>query len=190
MKKYVIILALFGLYFLGCSDQPTVSYEPAASEVMYKLIELPAPLNLKLNTVYTVSKVINGSTGGTITIQDNYAGGPYGNVTKNITLTFPSGSFSGTKTITLSVDDYYCVADFSPSMTFLMPVVANVTYTGINLYGIDPAKIKFVYLKDDGSIEYLTNDGVTIDLATGTLKVKNVKLNHFSRYGFINVEGE
>ena len=35
-------------------------------------------------------------------------------------------------------------------------------------------------------VEYAVNDGIVVDLSTGTLQVINAKIPHFSRYGFIN----
>lgn len=186
MKKYLMILSLLGFYFAGCSEETLVSSEPTVNQNNYKLIELPAAKGLKTNTVYTVSKEISGYNGGSLSIGDSYVGGSYGKVTKNITLTFPAGAYSGTKNITMTVDDYYCTADFSPSMSFLKSATVNATYTGIDLTGINVSTIKFVYLRDDGAYENLAYDGITVDYATGTISVKNVKINHFSRYGFVN----
>ena len=71
-------------------------------------------------------------------------------------------------------------------MVFNGSVVYNVTYSGIDLTGIDPKTVQFAYLASDGSVQYAANDGIVVDLATGKLQVINAKIPHFSRYGFVN----
>lgn len=186
MKKYIMVLLVLAFYLVGCSDESIVSSDPVSNQNNYKLIEMPAANGLRTNSVYSVSKDISGNNGGSLNIYDSYSGGQFGMITKDITLTFSAGAFSGTKTISMSIDDLYCTASFLPGISFLKSVVVNVTYTGINLSGINASTLKFVYIKDDGTFEYLLYDSITVDYNTGKLSVKNVKINHFSRYGFVN----
>ncbi len=99
---------------------------------------------------------------------------------------FAPGAFSGTKTITMTLSDENTSVKFGPSMQFNAEVLYNVTYTGLNLKGIDPSTVKFAYLAADGSVQYAKNEGIKVDLSTGTLSVYNALIPHFSRYGFIN----
>ena len=46
---------------------------------------------------------------------------------------FPSGSFSGEKIITMTVDDSTLTGTFSPHMIFDKPVSFSVLFTGVNL---------------------------------------------------------
>jgi hypothetical protein len=71
-------------------------------------------------------------------------------------------------------------------MVFNIPLSFTIRYIGIDLSKINPATVKFAYIASDGSLEYAVNDGIVIDLSTGTLQVINAKIPHFSRYGFIN----
>ena len=154
MKKYIIILLMLGLYLAGCSDESTVSSVPISNQTSYKLIKLPAATGLQVNNIYSDSKQIDGSVGGTLSLNGSYSGGPFGTVTVTSTLVFPAWSFSGTKTISMTADDEYCASSFQPGMSFWKSGIYNITYTGVNLTGVNPSTVKFVYLKNDGSLEY------------------------------------
>ena len=83
-------------------------------------------------------------------------------------------------------DGATCVSTFGPSYVFNLSLTLNITYTGVNLSGINPSTVKFAYLATDGSVKYAANDGIVVDLATGKLQVVNAVIPHFSRYGFVN----
>lgn len=168
----------------GCSEETLVDSSLPASN--NKLVRLPVRQGLSLNSNFSDSKQISGSEGGSLTLQGSYSGGPYGTVTVNSTLTFPAGSFSGAKTITITAEDDYCASSFWPGMSFSQPGIYNLTYTGIDLTGIDPSNISFVYLNNNGDLEYAENDGIFVDFSTGKLQVINARIPHFSRYGFVN----
>lgn len=186
MKKYISIIVLLGLLVVGCSEESLVNSNPTSAQNGYKLIKLPTASGLQINNVYSDSKSISGSAGGSLSIQGSYSGGPFGTVTVNSTLVFPAGSFSGTKTISMTADDEYCASTFLPGMSFSKSGIYNITYTGVDLTGINPSTVRFAYLKQDGTMEYPVHEGITVDFTTGKISVKNAKLNHFSRYGFVN----
>lgn len=186
MKKYISIIILFSLFIIGCSDDSVVNSSPTQLQNNYKLVKLPAHSGLQINNNYSDSKQITGSTGGTLSLQGSYSGGPYGTVTVNSTLEFMGGSFSGTKTITMTADDEYCASSLSPGMSFSLPGIYNITYTGVDLSEINPSTAKFVYLKANGELEYPMHDGIIVDQSIGKIQVINARLDHFSRYGFVN----
>jgi uncharacterized lipoprotein NlpE involved in copper resistance len=186
MKKWILAFLMMVFYLVGCSNDSMVNPISTTNQKNYKLIQLPNKTRLETNTIYSVTEEICGDKGGTLNIQDCYAGGSYGKVTKNITVTFPEGAFKGTQKISMTVDDYNCTVDFYPSMSFFKSAIVNATYTGIDLKQIDASALKFVYLRDDGTYETLVYDGIVLDYSTGTITAKNVKINHFSRYGFVN----
>ncbi|NWF89304.1 MAG: hypothetical protein HXY50_07540 [Ignavibacteriaceae bacterium] len=187
MKRFIYLFtALTSLLIIGCSKDGIVSPEVVSDQNDYKLIQLPKASGMHVNTIYSDSKNVDGSIGGTLSLQGSYAGGPFGTVTVNSTLQFPAGAFSGTKTISMTADDQYCASTFQPGMSFAISGIYNITYTGVDLAGINPATVKFVYLKNDGTLEYPSHEGIIVDFATGKISVKNAKLNHFSRYGFVN----
>lgn len=179
---------MLGFYMAGCSDQSLLSSDPVQKQDRYSLIKLPKASGLQINTIYSDSKSISGSQGGSLNIQGSYSGGPFGTVSVNAILVFPAGSFSGTKTISMTADDEHCASSFLPGMSFSLPGVYNITHMGVDLTGIDPTKVTFVYLKADGTLEYPVHEGISVDASIGKISVTNAKLNHFSRYGFVNKE--
>lgn len=190
MKTLLSVLLVLGFYFAGCTNEQVISSSPLQKETDYSLIKLPTASGLQINNIYSDSKWISGSQGGSLNIQGSYSGGIFGTVTVNSTLVFTAGSFSGSKNISMTADDEYCSSSFLPGMSFSAPAIYNITYTGIDLTGINPAHVTFVYLKTDGTLEYPLHEGITVDATTGKISVKNAKLNHFSRYGFVNKEDE
>jgi len=186
MKKYISIIVLLSLFVIGCSEQTSInapSTNVNTNEPNW--IALPQAEGLSINQSFTSSKTIYGSSGGSIYLNKNYTSST-GTVTIYAKAYFPQYSFWGSKYITMTVDDQTCTATFSPAMVFNKPVVYNLTYTGINLNNINLSNIKFAYLANDGSIEYAQHEGITVDLATRKISVKNAKIPHFSRYGFVN----
>ncbi len=186
MRRYIYLFAALTLLVIGCSEESVVSSNPVKTTDSYKLIKLPAQSGLQVNNIYSDSKQIDGSAGGWLCVKGSYSGGSFGTVTVISTLVFPAGSFSGTKTISMTADDQYCASSFQPGMTFSKSGIYNITYTGVDLTGINPSTVRFVYLKNDGSLEYPSHEGITVDFSTGRISVKNAKLDHFSRYGFVN----
>ncbi len=186
MKKYISIIAVLSLFVIGCSNESVISPNSVSGENSYKVIRLPLSTGMQVNKIYSDSKVIDGSVGGTLSLAGSYAGGPFGTVTVNSTLVFPAGSYSGTKTLSMTADDQYCASTFLPGMSFAKAGIYNITYTGVDLTGINPSSVKFVYLKQDGTLEYPVHEGITVESNIGKISVKNAKLNHFSRYGFVN----
>jgi len=84
------------------------------------------------------------------------------------------------------LDDKSAVVEFGPSpMNFNETLKFDLEYRGIDLGGIDVSKVKFVYMADNGSIQQIQSDGIDVNVKDHSLKVKNAKLNHFSRFGFV-----
>lgn len=184
MKRYIYLFLWVVLLMFGCSEETLVNSNlPAANR---KLLKLPSRQGMSINNIFYDTEQISGDVGGSLSLQESYSGGPYGTVTVNSTLVFPAGSFNGTITITMTADDEYCASNFLPGMSFLQPGIYNITYTGVDLTGINPSDVKFVYLKNDGDLEYAENDGIVIDLTIGKIQVINAEIPHFSRYGFVN----
>ena len=71
-------------------------------------------------------------------------------------------------------------------MQFNVPVDYTLTITGLDLTGVNPNTLDFVYIDVNGNMYSVQKEYVIMDLSNGMLKVKNAKLNHFSRYGFVN----
>ncbi|MFC2084892.1 hypothetical protein ACFLS9_07540 [Bacteroidota bacterium] len=178
MRKLALLFSAIVIMW-GCQENSNI-----VDPIEYSNVETPQWVSLKsveglsLNKVLSTSKSIDGNIGGLIVLEGNS-----GNLSITATLEFLPGSFDGTKNITLSLDNELCVAKFSPSSTFEVPAIFNITYTGLNLEDVDTDNISFVYDAEDGTTETIQNDRITID--AGELSVANAKLPHFSRYGFI-----
>ena len=107
-------------------------------------------------------------------------------VSISASLKFPKNAFVGTKEVTMTLDQLYGGAQFSPEGSFNLPALYNVTFMGIDLTGVNPADVDFVYLNDDGTIEPIEYDYLDVNISTGFIHLSNAKLSHFSRYGFVH----
>ncbi|MFZ1281356.1 MAG: hypothetical protein WAR59_10995 [Ignavibacteriaceae bacterium] len=186
MKKFIPpILMIFALMF-GCSPDADVLSPDDSIKSTLQLIKLPAmKSDLSIEANLTRSKYINGTYGGTFTESFEFQS-TNGIVSIVSQLVFPANSFSGGKTITQTFDTETASLEFGPAMLFNVPVRYTLTVSGLDLTGINPETLNFVYVAQDGSITGVVHEGITMNVATGTLKVTNAQLNHFSRYGFVN----
>lgn len=192
LKRYIYLFALLTLLVVGCSEQSSVlSPNNNVNTNESNWISLPS-INKDANgmsvmsmPIFQASKDIDGKKGGKIKINEKYAGGPFGEVNVQAELEFPKNAFSGTKYITMILDTEWGYATFSPYSIFDKDAIYNAEFIGLDLSGIDSTNVKFAYLAADGTVEYAVNDGITVDLSTGTLSVKNARIPHFSRYGWL-----
>jgi len=192
IKRYRYLFALLTLLLVGCSEPSSMlSPNNNVNTNEPNWISLPSVtkdangMSVMSMPIFQASKSIDGKTGGKIKINGKYAGGPFGEVNVQAELNFLKDAFSGAKYITMIVDTEWGYATFSPSSVFDKDATYNAVFIGLDLSGVDPTNVKFAYLAADGTVEYALNDGITIDLSTGTLGVKNAMIPHFSRYGFI-----
>jgi hypothetical protein len=185
MKHLISFLFVTLLLTLGC-EQVTDVNSPPEQIFNKQLINLPTPTGLGVEDLHTEYKDINGSSGGWFSEAFTYQGGINGTVSINSTLHFYANSFTGTKTISQTFDTETAAITFGPSMQFNVPVYYTLTITGVDLTGVNPNTLDFVYIDANGNMFAVQKDYVTMDLGTGLLKVKNARLDHFSRYGFVN----
>lgn len=172
----------------GCNpDANVVSPDDLANNNrQYKLIELPKQVQgLGVETLLTRTKDINGAIGGYFIEQFDYQS-TTGVVSITSRLYFPTNSFSGTVNISQTFNTETASLEFGPPMVFNVAAKYTLTVSGLDLTGVNPSTLDFVYVAQNGSITGVVYDSITMDTATGTLKVTNARLNHFSRYGFVN----
>jgi hypothetical protein len=86
----------------------------------------------------------------------------------------------------MTVNDEFGTATFSPSGTFLKPVIYNLTIVGVDLSNVNPATVSFVYMAPDGKYYKPNYQNIVVDKQCGRLQIINAELTHFSRYGFVN----
>ena len=163
----------------------TTSTDLVPNEVNFAIIPLPERSPIFLDSVFTVSKLINGLFGGVITLDKFYISKDDKLVTMLIKMVIPPLSFIGNKWITLTIDDSLAIMHCEPGMNFSFPVIVGQTFTGLNLDTYNPDDIDFGYIKNDRTYELVPNDGIIVLKPLGLLTVINAKITHFSRYGWV-----
>ena len=185
MKKYLSIIVLLSLFVVGCSEQISVN-SPVEKLTNKKVQWLTVPNSgMAVEGTKTWSKSVVGSIGAL------FKGTKYLSTTVSayVEIWVPAGAFSGTKTISATLNSETLYADFALSpMTFNSPIYYTVEYYGVDLTGIDPANVDFYYI--DGSGNMVKAPYAEIHVEDGWLCVVDAQLPHFSRYGFVNAEGE
>jgi hypothetical protein len=182
-------ITFLSIVLTGCSDQSNLTAPVNnVNKNEPNWIALPQAEGMQINKTHSTTESLDGKkSGNDLIVNTLYSGGPFGTVSVRATIVWPNkNSWSGVKTFTMTSDDASCVTTFGPSMVFNYAGVFNVTYTGVDLSSINLSTVKFAYLAADGSVQYAQHEGITVDLATGTLSVLKAKIPHFSRYGFVN----
>lgn len=186
MQKLYYLVAILLLTFSGCMQESNITgpVNHANKNQAKTIIMLPSKADLNVENVFSTSDDISGYVGGEIHLVKSYVSNSGQTVTVDCKLTVPANnSFSGTRDITMEVSNEAGV-DFYPSMTFNQPVILNYTITGLDLTGVDPNDVGFYYVDTNGNLTATENDGVSVDVSTGTLKVFNAELPHFSRWAY------
>jgi len=184
MKKLLSIIAVITFIFIGCSNDVNIN-NPVDNLEGWEVVTREVPEGLEVNAVFTVSKEINGSTGGFLVTGDIVE-------TKNGTrgcvyglLSFPAGAFYGTKTITMTLDNKKLSGTFGPSMSFNKPASFSALFAGVNLRNSTQSDFKFVYWDPSGNSYEIPSTFLYFDKEKGVLGILNAELPHFSRYVFV-----
>ena len=184
MKKLISIAAVLMVLFVGCSKDVNIN-SPVQDQVTEEFVTRTVPEGMLVNTLFSVSKVIDGAVGGYLNIGDQYAtqSGKKGSI--YAACIFPAGSFSGSTTITMTVDNKKLTGTFSPGMSFNKPVSFSVLFSGVDLSKYTLSMFKFVYY-DKNNVRYeIPSTYIYFDKVKGVLGILNAQLPHFSRYGFV-----
>ena len=191
MRKLLILLALAGVIFNGCSDvkMNNIIQNGKAS---YKLVQLPGRSGISSETSYFVSAQVDGAVGDTLTMNASYMGDNGQQVTLTCSMIIPAGAFSGVRLITLTADDQYAALNCSPSMVFDKSLILDFSYSGLTLNNtnLPNGKHGFNYLSDSGTLEEIVSNGVLINRNLGRLVVTGAQINHFSRFGWTTIYGD
>jgi len=155
------------------------------STINFSLIPLPQKSPIYLDSVFTVSKLINGLLGGAIVLDRTYISDKGQLVTMLVNLVIPPLSFLGQDTITVTIDNDFAAVHCEPGMTFLHPLLMLQTFTGLNLSKYNTEDIDFVYINDEGGIEDVENSLIIVNKPLGLVTVIGAQLHHFSRYGWV-----
>jgi hypothetical protein len=193
MRTYLYFFLLMSLFVIGCTEESSI-LSPVNTQNNAELIsdepnwivnqETP---NLTLKKDVSVSKMVYGNQETLLEINTGYAAAtPHGYIQITANARFQRYSFSGSRYITMSINDKFGTATFSPSGTFSKPVIYNLTIMGVDLSKVDPAKVSFVYMAADGKYYKPKYQQIYVEKQSGKLQIDNVELPHFSRYGFVN----
>jgi len=183
MKILTSFLFVTLFFLLGC-DQITEINAPQEKILNKRLIALPQPIGPSIES-QTYTKDINGDYGGEFQKYYSYQSSS-GQISQFADMDFDPGAFSGTKTISMTFNLDGAAMEFGPSMVFQDDVEYTYVISGLDLSGVNPNTLEFVYIDATGNMYVVEYDYVTMDVTTGMLKVKNAVLPHFSRYGFVN----
>ena len=188
MQKLTYLAAILLLTFVGCMQESNITGPVNSIDRTQQktIIMLPAKADMSIEDLFTTSQNISGNTGGDIHLVQSYLAINGQTVTVDCDLTVPSNneSFQNVRNITMQIGADQATVDFYPSMTFSQPVILNFRITGLDLSGINPQNVGFYYLDSNGNLTPTENEGVIVDASTGTLKVINAKLPHFSRWAY------
>ncbi len=186
MKKLLSIAAVLMLLFWGCSKEANINNPIEGGQVEQpNWIALPGHDIQSIEADASVSKMIYGNQETLLEINTGYAGGIHGWVSITANARFQRYSFTGQRYITMTVNDQFGTATFTPSGSFTKPVIYNLTIMGVDLRNVDPAKVKFVYMAANGSYYIPQYQSLYVEKQSGKLQITNALLPHFSRYGFV-----
>jgi len=192
MRNVIIsLLFLTAIFIVSCDKTENILNQQESNTSIFKqvasdvLITLPERSSLYQDSVYTVSKEINGETGGLIEYHNYYISVDGDSIVFDINLTVPKNAYTGSETITVTLDNMYAAVQFNPSMVFLKPLSLFQSFQGLNLEGIGTGAIDFVYVNDSNVIETVIKNGVQVIAPRGIVRVMNARLDHFSKYGWV-----
>lgn len=205
MKRLLSIITMFLMIFVGCSNQENSITGPTTAEFdqngkISKVLStldvetIRTPQNVIATKFVTITKVINGVTGGLISLNQDVYNTERNIVHVNANFQIPTGAFIGTQSIVMTVDVDNGSISFFPHMSFLQSCKLDYELQNMNLTNLgftaSDKRAEFVYFNDNGNIDQIENLGVTLNYNKGLLSVAKAKIDHFSRYGFMRKDGE
>ena len=185
MKSLISMLIVSLMLYVGCQENSNI-VEPQNKILAPNWIELPKNISQgsSIEMEFSASDHIYGYFGGDIKLNKSYYSSK-GKVKIYAKIEFDNRSFSGDKFITMTVDDVNGTVTFSPSMIFDKPAKLNLKLEGLDLSGINPENINFVYLSPSGTISQIVYKDINVDVQSGTLELIDGQIPHFSRFGFV-----
>ena len=183
-------MLLAGFLFASCSDVNLNSVnQPEKGK--FSLIPIPGKAGLTSEAQFSTSALIDGSVGGSLSMDQSYLGTNGNQVTLHVLMTIPAGAFTGQQTITLTADDQYAALKCYPAMVFSQSLSLDFSYTGLTLNRNNLANgvTGFYFIADDGTIQPVSSKGVVVNVSQGRVAVNNAKIDHFSRYGWGTLDG-
>jgi len=184
MKITLTTLLLITLFLVGCSDTPV---SPVKNENhSYQLIKLPKKSALSVENSFSVTESIDGEEGGIVRLDESYVAADGHTVYIDVKLTVKHNSYPGVVDITITADDDYAAVEFSPAMTFDIPLELDLTFQGLDLESLNltSGDYNFVFIDEEGNIEIIGYNAIHVNEDLGKLWVTKADIPHFSRYAF------
>jgi hypothetical protein len=182
MRHYLALLVLLTFFFIfGCSENSSL-VNPVTDSNNLEWINFQSNSLAKHSTDLVFTKLIDPAKGGKIKIKvkDDISIKGELKVPKNsfVSDTGDPVEFAVDLTVLGTIIFTPSDTDFDPSLTF------SIMYKGVELDNWEG--IKFAYIDENNVIvEVVDQAEVIVNEEKGILGVKNVKIDHFSRYGFI-----
>ena len=182
VKKVILLLILAGITFLGCNDNSdnTISSPTEAD----KLINPQQSIYQHL----FASKLIDGEIGGKLELDETFINGEGREINVYARLRVLEDSYKGTINISMLANDEDVSIQLFPEMNFNRAVRLDLIYTGIDLKALGyttTGNVDFAYFADNGDVELIESDFSHVNIQQNQISVRNAKLSHFSRYGWL-----
>lgn len=198
MKLLISAIITFALFFSACenvnepvtnsselSKQFDSKNNQTAQDFRFSIIPLPEKSPIYLDSVFTITKVINGLLGGTITLDRVYISKEGRLVTLLVDMVIPPLAFIGQREITITIEDSIAVMNCGPSMNFRRPLIVLQTFSGLDLLNYNTKDIDFGYIGDDGQFYAIPRTAKIINKPLGLVSIVGAKISHFSKYGWV-----
>ncbi|MCB9210895.1 MAG: hypothetical protein H6609_16130 [Ignavibacteriales bacterium] len=197
MKKIAILILASLLFMVGCQDDNSI-LEPTndvANSLNKGRVILSDGLrdsgidissdNDKLSII-SKNFTVDGTNGDVLVVSETYRkNGKI--VSMSAKLTIPQNAFKGKLTFDMIFDfDNYSVQLYPTPFTFDKPVLLDLGFVGVDFSTLDAANLGFNYL--DGETESLKYSSMNINENLGILKILEVEIPHFSRYGWTRIK--
>ncbi|MEJ2194890.1 MAG: hypothetical protein P8X73_08545, partial [Ignavibacteriaceae bacterium] len=132
-----------------------------------------------------VSEVIDGKIGGRLETENEFII-DNDTITIQATLDIPSNAFNSIEEIRMLINNNNLTISFFPHLIFNGFVEFDIKYAGIEVTGVYPHSIDFIFQDSNGLIEQVDYRKIRVDNNQNSIHLEKAELNHFSRYGFVN----
>ena len=202
MKKIPLLITVTLFFLFGCeqiTDSPSTPIEELGKKQSFQnentdairvsIIPLPEKSPIYLDSIFTVTKLINGLLGGTITLDKMYISKEGKPVTILLKMVILPLSFTGQRQITVTIEDSIAVMNCGPSMNFRQALICNQTFTGLDLNDFESKEIDFVYIHNNYTFSEVPKTTMIVNKALGLVSVVDARISHFSKYGWVRKHG-
>ena len=183
MKKTILLFLLLGITFLGCND----NLDNTSVSSLTGINKLNNP-KLSADAHFFASKIIDGEIGGELVLDRTFINAEGRLINVHARLRVLEGSYQGSINISMLANDEDVSIQLFPEMKFYRSVRLDLIYTGVDLIALGyttSGDVDFAYLADNGDVELIENDLSRVTISQNKISVRNAKLYHFSRYGWI-----